>query len=209
HIIGNHVALVREGRAGPDVMVADEMPAELSQEITPMKQQAIVESVLTVLGVTTATAEQKTALDAALDGAMCSASEKAAADARAKAEQEAYDADPEAYEDDPDNKGKKRRKAKKVAGASDTAVTPPAAAPVLAADSVTKADAAKLAQDAATAAVAAERALVAARADVTDIVGAVALDSAEGVYRFALKESGVAGHDTIHESALPALWAQV
>jgi uncharacterized protein len=233
-IMGNHVALVREGRAGPDVMVADELP----QEIIPMKQSAVVTAVLAALGLSesaTVTSEQKVALDEALDAAMCSTAAAAAEDAKAKAEKAAYDADPEAYEDDPEKPGKKRRKAKKndhdaddkVAGKDKTASGaaapngPEKGAPKpdkgnegKALDGVvSKEDAEKLAADAATAAaaaaVAAERALVAARSDVAEVVGAVALDSAEAVYRYALKDQKVAGHDTIHESALAAVWSQV
>lgn len=78
-------------------------------------------------------------------------------------------------------------------------------------DTVTKDEATKLANDAAAAAVKvaldAERALVAARTDVADIVGNVALDSAEAIYRSAFKSEKIDGADTIHASALPTVWA--
>lgn len=142
------------------------------------------------------------ALDSAVDAAMCAAETKAAADARTEMDAADQKANPGSWEDDPAKPGAKKRKmiAKDVA-------------PVVAVDTVTKADAEKLATDAATAAVAKaladERALVKARTDVSECVGAVALDSAEAVYRFALKDAKVDGVDAIHASALPALWAQV
>ncbi len=74
---------------------------------------------------------------------------------------------------------------------------------------VTKADADKLATDAVTAALKAQADLTAARADVADVVGDCALDSAEAVYRFALESQKVTGAKDIHVSALPALWASV
>jgi len=209
NITGNHIAIVKEGRTGPDVMVADEQPEEL-QEFIPMKRLAIVKAIATFLK---ADADQA-ALDAALDTAV-GAVEFAAGEAATKAANKAaYDADPESWEDDPEKPGEKRRKAggskKHMAcdspeflAAVDAAVT------AAKAGMVTKADADKLAADAVTAALKAQADLTAARADVADVVGEVALDSAEAVYRFALDNQKVPGAKEIHVSALPALWAQV
>ena len=89
-IQGNHVALVRDGRAGPDVLVADESPPELT--LMALKNSALIGRIKTIpalaavlntatllaldaaLGETPATSvikltqdEEKTACDAALD----------------------------------------------------------------------------------------------------------------------------------------------
>lgn len=201
HITGNHVATVREGRAGHDVLVADEKPPEFRLMLRA--------TALAALSAFFKPDVDQVALDVALDAQMAAAELKAASDAKAKADKEAQDASPEDWEDDPEKTGMKRRKAKKV-------VAKDAAAPVVAdkdPNMVTKDEAAKLASDAATAAVAAalnaERALAKARADVLPLVGAVALDSAEAVYRHALTAEKVANAATIHVDALPFMVEQV
>lgn len=62
-IMGNHVALVEHGRAGPDVYVSDSQPSELPQ----MKRSALVAALLAALPGVTVSDEQKVAFDAALD----------------------------------------------------------------------------------------------------------------------------------------------
>lgn len=208
NITGNHIALVREGRTGPDVMVADEQPEELSQEFVPMKRPELIKALAVFLK---ADADQ-VALDAALDTAVGAVEFEAGAAATKAANKAAYDADPESWEDDPEKPGEKRRKAgggKKHMACDSPEFKDAVTAAVAAAtkDMVAKADADKLATDAVTAALAAQTALTAARADVADVVGACALDTAEAVYRFALESEKVAGAKDIHVSALPALWA--
>lgn len=199
HIIGNHVALVREGRAGHDVLVADEKPLEFRL----MKRA----TVLAALAAFFKPDADQVALDAAIDAQMTAAETQAAADANLKAMKDAQDASPEDWEDDPEKPGAKRRKAKT---AKDATPKPGAAAD---ANMVTKVEAAALAKDAAGAAVAAalaaERALTKARADVAPLVGVVALDSAEAVYRFALESEKVTDAKTIHVDALPFMVEQV
>lgn len=72
----NHVALVEDGRAGADVLVADEMPAELAYdsmpfELTgdprPMTTPAISQRSLVARGALTAFLKPRLAADAALD----------------------------------------------------------------------------------------------------------------------------------------------
>jgi hypothetical protein len=73
----NHVALVEDGRAGADVLVADEMPAELAYDsmpfdfITgdtrPMTTPAISQRALVARGALTAFLKPRLATDAALD----------------------------------------------------------------------------------------------------------------------------------------------
>lgn len=195
-IKGNHVALVRQGRAGPDVAVSDALPPELST----MKRPHLLAR-LFALGVVAEPADEaaRVALDASLAG--CTA----------------RDAEPEEdMEDDPENPGKKRKKINPGPGqpgkpggalASDEQVE----AAVKAKGYVTAEEAARLANDAAakatTDAVARVNALHAAREAVKPLVGVVAMDSAEAVYRFALEKEGVA-LDGVHESAFPTLVAQ-
>lgn len=194
HIIGNHVTIVKDGRAGPDVLVADEDP--FIEEAPVMKRKPVVDAVVTALAGVTLTPEQQTALDVALDSAIAPL-EVAARDAGKK-------------DADGDNDGDKKKpvNAKEHGEACDCGAK--GCGKSMAKDSVTKEQAQQLANDAAAAAVklalGAERALVAARQDVADLVGNVALDSAEAVYRHSLAKEKVAGHDTIHASALATVW---
>lgn len=212
-IMANHVTLVRAGRVGPDVMVADEQPEFL--EPPPMKRQTVVEAVVAALAGVTLTAEQTTALDVALDAAIGPLEVKAAADAKmpkgAKEHGEACDCGAKGCgKAAKDDTGKVGNIDPATGRAPDKGAPNPAAKDAQV-DTITKDEATKLANDAATAAVKAaldaERALVAARADVADVVGNVALDSAEAVYRSALTTEKVDGATTIHPSALAAVWA--
>lgn len=226
-IVGNHVATVREGRVGPDVLVTDEMPPELLElALMSLKRTTVALAIKSFLLPTVDTV----ALDAALDKSMSEGEDKAAKDAKKEAMdaaaadaahdanmlKECQDASPEDWEEDPEKPGKKRmtKAAKdKAKTAKDAKIAAALATSGGAKDSVTKDEAQKMATDAATAAskaaVDANNALHAARADVVDVVGVVALDSAEAVYRFALEQEKVADAKTIHASALPTVWGTV
>lgn len=221
-IMANHVAIVREGRAGPDVMVADEQPPELLT--MAHKRASVLAAVLAALApalpaAITVTPEVQTAMDEALDAAILAAVDEAMKKSKgAKEHGEACDCgakgcgkvakDSDAGKSDgagkvdPSTGRKPEDGAPNPAAAKDGAIT---------VDTVTKEQATQLAKDAADAAVKlaldAERALVAARDDVAEVCGKIALDTAEKVYRQALKQENVAGHETIHASALPAVWA--
>lgn len=191
-IRANHVALVPEGRAGSDVAVNDHLPLELK-----MKRPHLLAQLLAfgVLPEALTDDPQRLALDAALEKVT------------------AKDCDPamdEDMEDDPENPGKKRKKVKGTAGepgsargANDAQIE----AAIVAKGYVTAADAAQLANDAAAKAVTQINALHLARETVKPLVGIVAMDSAEAVYRFALEHEKVA-LDGVHASAYPALVAQ-
>lgn len=201
NIMGNHVALVEKGRAGPDVVVSDSQPSELHM----FKRPNLLALALALTGsAVSATDEHKLALDAAL------------------AASTAKDCGPDAmdeWEDDPEKPGEKRKKVAKDgsapvkagpamgergaaldAAAMDAAIT--------ARGFITTADAQKLAADAASAAVARVNALHKAREDVKPLVGIVAMDSADEVYAFALKQSQVAT-DGVPPAAFGALVEQV
>jgi hypothetical protein len=218
-IKGNHLALVREGRTGPDVLVADALPIGLSK----MKFSKVMAALAAFLP--TMQPEHAVALDAALDAdlevssamdALTDEEKTGACDAWAKEKGKAMDA----LTDEDKAEAFKRAAADKKsrAPAAATATTAPHAADEaavkLAVDTavaaaldgkVAKADADKLAQDAATAARAEVHALYDARKAVEATVGVVALDSAEAVFRFALDHLKVE-HKDIAAPALAALY---
>lgn len=213
-IMGNHVALVAEGRTGPDVVVADQNLPEFSRMKFP-KLMAALAAVLPSLS-----AEHAVALDAALDTELKAApglSEdemKAALDAYCASGGKAMDAltdedKTEAYARAAKDKAAKGALPKGPEGGAPKPAMDEAALK-LAVDAavakalegmVAKADADKLAQDAA----AAVHNLYAARKAVETTVGVVALDSSEAVYRFALDHLKVEHKDVV-ASALAALY---
>lgn len=184
-IMGNHVTLVREGRAGPDILVSDEKPSEFPKMFK--RPKLLAQLIAAGLVVTPADDAARFALDAALAG--CTAA----------------DGEVEEMEDDPENPGVKRKRAKM---ATDTQIEQAIAAKGY----VTATQAQQMATDAATKAtanaVASIEALHAAREAVKPLVGIVALDSAEAVYRFALDQSKIP-LEGVHPSAFPALVTQV
>lgn len=220
NIRGNHVALVDVGRAGSDVVVQDRNPFIEGNPMT--KQQKLAQ----------ARAQAKLAkerkLKLAQDKAKADIKAKLAADgkpedidaiinklaqdaAEAEEEQEAAEKkaaedaeDEDDLEDDPDNPGQKRKKQPPAKDADPADPKPPEGDD----DKPTKAamDAAiKLAEDRATTnAVQRVEALYKAREAVKPLVGTVALDSADQVYKFALDQSGI---DTkgVHATAYPAM----
>lgn len=209
-IVGNHVALVSEGRAGPDVMVADKKPEFLTMKFGKF----LAALVAAVPGIKT---EQVAALDAALgedmkrvhvEHGLSEDEMKAAIDAYAKDKGIAVDAmtdedKAEAFKRAAKDSGPPRQPP----GMDEAAVAAKVSQAVAEAtkDMVTKADADKLALDAATAARAEVHALYTARKAVEPTVGVVAHDSAEAVYRFALDHLKV-DHKDVAAAALPALY---
>lgn len=183
-IMGNHVALVEEGRAGSDVMVSDSLPLELSKM---HKRPAVLAAVLAALNVT-ATPEQQLALDAALDASLKAAEDEAEEARKRKAAEDAAKCEP----------------SKMTPAAMDAAIS----TAIAAGGFISKTEAERLANDAANAAVARVNALHKAREDVKPLVGIVAMDSAEAVYRFALEKSQVA-LDGVPPAAFGALVEQV
>lgn len=232
-IVGNHVALVSEGRAGPDVVVADQLPPELPK----MRFSKFLAAFVSMLPTATAIKpEQVVALDKALDedmedsdlasamDAMTEEDKKTACDAYCKAMGKAADAlndedKKEAYK----RAAKDKRAMDKIKGNAAAPAGPVGGAPKpgmdeaavkLAVDTavaeatkdfISPADQ-KIALDKATAdAIAANNELHAARAHVAPTVGDVTLESAEKVYRFALDHLKVE-HAAVHASALKPLY---
>lgn len=215
NLVGNHVALVKEGRAGPDVCVNDSLPIGMTNMF---KFPALISTIAKV--VTGITESQKLALDAAFEKEAKDGDPEEAMDAR----EAACDSREEAMDEkDTDEKAKGDRKSARDArkSARDKRASDRKAKdtdPEIAAKEkelkdkgdgkakdgqidlsnyVTAADAQRMAADASTAAVARVTAIDAARRDVAPLVGSivVAMDSAEAVYRFALDHVKVAHKD--------------
>lgn len=212
-IVGNHVALVREGRAGPDVMVSDELPPELK----PMKHAKLIAAIKPFLAADANLA----ALDAKMDDEMEKAEDaevtdpnkedeeseaeakKAAKDKKArdcKAARDKKARDKKARDEDMDDED--------VAG-DEFPEKPEDGAEKPGKDSavVTLADVQAAADAATAAAVSRMTSLQAALDAVKPFVGDLkGMDSAESVYEYALKELGV-DYAGVHASAYPALLA--
>lgn len=216
NIIGNHVAMVEEGRAGADVRIVDQLPSEL-RNMKP-KRKARLMVLAAAAGIAAPSEQQLAAMDAALppiaadedpcawDGwsndARCRAmdawrqSQGMAGDASLSAEQEATAWD----------WAKDKLPQYSPPGANDRR-TPPAP-PILV--QITAADVAAAEARASDAAVARVTGLYAARDQVRPFVGdVVACDTAEAVYRFALDQMGCKDGKTVHPSALSALFNAV
>lgn len=191
-IFGNHEALVPDGRAGPDVLVADSLPPELNH-MRKHKAEAIRATLKPLLA-------QDADLEAEVRKALLALDE-----AEKKDEEEDKTADDEDDdekdkkktaddEDDEEDKDKKKT-AEDEDDEEDDKVSKTAmdSAIRLAADSATK----KAAEN--------FRKIREAEQVVRPLIGdVVAMDSAEDVYRTALEQSGVdiAG---VHPSAYPAM----
>lgn len=182
NIIANHLALVEEGRAGPDVIVADQNPLEFRKMRFPKFAAALKKLFPTVddAGLV--------ALDAAMDEEMeaedadLSDEEKTAAKDAAMKE---FGKDSLTDEEEKDAykraaKDKKAKDAAVPAKPAQDSTTP-----------ITQADVDAAVARASAVAVGAVNALHKARADVAPLVGVVALDSADKVYEFALKQLNV------------------
>jgi hypothetical protein len=203
-IVGNHVALVDVGRAGRDVVVSDADPfhernvmklkagakARIQAAVQPLLAQDAElspDELLQVIG--SLTNEVQTAED---DGEELPPedAEEVGTDEDETAEDEDIESESEEVATDEDETNESEQSQEQPAQAQDRAMM-------------------KIAMDKAIAkAVAAERkraqALAQAQRDVAHLVGDVAMDSAEDVYKFALEQHGVdvAG---VHPSAYRAM----
>lgn len=216
NIVGNHVALVKVGRAGADVAVSDSLPSELD----PMKKKHIAVAVGAALGAYLRPSLAQDSIPQLRDltrGNKTPA--QIAADAKAKfgdkvdevklaqilqvAADEAAEYDDTADDEDDD-------KDKKKADDEDDDKDDKKAKDEVDEDGKDKKD--DKAMDGATIlarateqARAESRALRQAERDVVEIVGELpAMDSAEEVYRYALTQLAV-DHKGVHASALPAM----
>lgn len=235
-LLGNHLALVSTGRAGPDVVVADSLPEGFSIMKFPKFLAAMIAAVARPDDATLVVAadaalseeieamdeltdaEKKTACDAMAVEKGCAADaltddDKTEAYKRAAADKRAKDAATAAIPDGP--KPGAMDEATVTARIATAVAEATAAATIKAREGYLLAtDAASVATDAALAAskaagVAEATALFDARAAVAPKVGVVAnINTAEGVYRFALDHLKV-DHKDIPASALAALYKGV
>lgn len=196
NIVGNHVALVDVGRAGPDVVVSDRNPFKGTPEMkTKQRLIAAKANARKALSGVIAQDADLSLLDALLARLAMDAEPDGDEDKTDVAEDESDD---ELYEDDPDNAGKRRKKVVAAADSDDEPAKP----------EVTKAAMDAAINAAVTAAtkstMARMEALHTARKEVSGMVGEVALDSAEAVYKFALDHAKV-DVEGVHPSAYRAL----
>lgn len=191
-IFGNHEALVPDGRAGPDVLVADSLPPELNH-MRKHKAEAIRATLKPLLA-------QDADLEAEVRKALLALDEAEKEDEKENKTADDEDDDEKDKkktaddEDDEEDKDKKKT-AEDEDDEEDDKVSKTAmdSAIRLAADSATK----KAAEN--------FRKIREAEQVVRPLIGdVVAMDSAEDVYRTALEQSGVdiAG---VHPSAYPAM----
>jgi len=198
----NHVALVEVGRAGPDVLVSDELP----QDFTHMKISALVKALGPVLAtdakpadvsalISTVIAQDKKAKDDAVEttgGVKLEKGDKpegkdAAVSVSPTDPEGTNDEDPDAEVDADDEFPEKPE------GGAEKPDGKPSAKDKKGKDKAMD----KKAMDAAIAAgvnagLAADRALQTARREVEAIVGVTAFDSAGATYGAALKKLGIA-----------------
>lgn len=190
-IFGNHEALVPDGRAGPDVLVADSLPPELNH-MRKHKVAAIRATLKPLLAQDAdLEAEVRKALLALDEAEKEGEKENKPADDEDDEQDKKKTADDEDDEEDKD----KKKTAEDEDDEEDDKVSKTAmdSAIRLAADSATK----KAAEN--------FRKIREAEQVVRPLIGdVVAMDSAEDVYRTALEQSGVdiAG---VHPSAYPAM----
>lgn len=180
-IFGNHEALVPDGRAGPDVLVADSLPPELNH-MRKHKVAAIRATLKPLLA-------QDADLEAEVRKALLALDEAEKEDDDEKDKKKTAD-----DEDDEEDKDKKKT-AEDEDDEEDDKVSRTAmdSAIRLAADSATK----KAAEN--------FRKIREAEQVVRPLIGdVVAMDSAEDVYRTALEQSGV-DISGVHPSAYPAM----
>ena len=204
-IIANHVALVKEGRAGPDVVVADGKLGEVRMKFSAVKP---------ILAAKFAT---DSALNTVSRLALFAALDAMESDCDAEDEFEEADAEEKVRAKAEEEKAKDKKRAKDKA-AKDKAARDKAAKDAekdddeddddtAAKDAAIKiAAAVKLATDAAVKdTVARLEAVQTAKDAVRPIVGEVhGMDSADAVYKFALDAKGV-DVTGVHPSAYPAL----
>jgi hypothetical protein len=222
NLLGNHVALVAEGRAGSDVMVADSLP-----QVVKMKFKNTVAALAKVLGATFGNNEQL-AFDNALQTELAAMdAEKELDDAERKAACDSYmkELGKDSLDDDETREAYRRaaadkRKANDSKPAQDAVAAPialdEAAITIKAREGYLLATDAQIALDAAIVTARAEgaasaKALFAARDRVSDKAGLIALDgdtaptTVEGVYRAALTVLKIS-HEGVAADALPALY---
>lgn len=199
NIHGNHVALVERGRIGKDAIIADEMPNEIEEFLMSKKialKKGSLSKLQEQLGMDSAEELKKTII--AVVGQLAHDEDKEDDKKAEDEDDKKTDAEDEevievAEDEDEGEKADKERKALEKTDKDD--------------DKAKKDDKKEQAMDAATIeqnAVAKVTALFEAREKVKPLVGQIACDSAEEVYKTALAKSGVSTQG-VHPSAYGAM----
>lgn len=200
-LIGNHVALVDVGRAGSDVVVADLNPFSKDPEMK--KKQRLIAAKADARKALGSIAQDAAPALAELDKifdtlAMDAGDDDKEDDDKKKPAMDEDDESGDDYEDDPDNAGKRRKKVKAAADADEDLKGPEVTKTAM--DAAIK----KAVSDATKQTKADMEALHVARKEVAPMVGEVAMDSAEAVYKFALDHAKV-DIEGVHPSAYRSL----
>ena len=187
-IHGNHVALVERGRIGRDAIISDHLPVELMEQSMKLKKGSVK--------AITAKLQSLIAMDGDITPDAVEDVIKTVAGSILPEKIHAMDSDTEEVAEDEetaeDEESTKEEQAEDEEEASAEDSEPEKQAPAMDADAIQ------------AAAVKQVTALFEAREAVKPLVGVVAMDSAEAVYGFALKQKGV---DTtgVHPSAYKAM----
>lgn len=177
NIHGNHVALVERGRIGPAAVVADHLPVELMEQSMKLKQGSMPKIMAALKKIAQDADISEDAVEEVIKtvGDSLETEEKKAADTEEETKKDkAADTDePDAEDTDTPDDDKPK--------ANDNDPGPPEGGnkPAMDADAIE------------AAAVARVTALFEAREAVKPLVGVVAMDSADNVYGYALKQKGV------------------
>lgn len=190
----NHVALVHTGRAGPDVLVSDELPSNFLD--ANMKISALVDSLKPFLAADAKPADITAAVTAQIALDKKDAEDKAAKDNELGKGAETAIVHNAGEDDEMDLEGEDKDCTPEEKAAKDAARA--------AKDKKPKAMDSATVQSVVNAALTARDALHVARREVEPILGVVAYDSAADVYKAALVKLGVAV-DGIDPSAYKAI----
>ena len=184
HIIGNHVALVESGRAGPDVVVSDSNPFSKELSMKQKRVSALMAALVSNLGPALATDAKIEEKDV----------EKVLIALDAESDEKDEKDEKKAVAEDDDDEDEKKDKPAEDEEEDDEEDKKAMDAAIAAARSEATADAVKRVQ-----------AIHKAEKEVQPIIGEVAAqDSAEAVYKLALDHAGI-DVDGVHPSAYSAL----
>ncbi|HBK3068292.1 TPA: DUF2213 domain-containing protein [Citrobacter freundii] len=197
-IVCNHVAIVPSGRAGPDVFVYDSKPTgrNLMSKLTE-KLMAIITPML-------AKDEKPEDVEKKVDAVIKDEATQAEKDNESEAERLKREERELKEREERENKDREKDKAAKDEADKDKAAKDEAEKEK---EKEKMANDSKLAMDAAIKGVEDRyKALRQAERDVRPVVGELACDSAEEVYRTALKQMGCDDHATLPEGALRSVF---
>lgn len=197
-IVCNHVAIVPSGRAGPDVFVYDSKPTgrNLMSKLTE-KLMAIITPML-------AKDEKPEDVEKKVDAVIKDEATQAEKDNESEAERLKREERELKESEECENKDREKDKAAKDEADKDKAAKDEAEKEK---EKEKMANDSKLAMDAAIKGVEDRyKALRQAERDVRPVVGELACDSAEEVYRTALKQMGCDDHATLPEGALRSVF---